>query len=280
MSNQVLSSSTGSSITINMTSPIHRIIADTSLSSPLDYISSSEQININRNLSLDKSNSEPSTVLHERLSNSSSATSYSSKSSNNDSLRFFSPYSSVVIEENDDEDNVRMVQDSLSLFDDNSIVSILMSKCKICLEELSIESLSCCSSSICSKYLCLHLSIEFNRKETLSLLFTNDHDRNISERHKYVDVDINVIYICRNGDYPHMTYSKYQYDFCYNCKCKYNLYSDKPILRHIVHELIAATATLTISVAVVGEFALLFFSITIDTLTYDTYHLIKHIHSR
>ncbi|CAF4220309.1 unnamed protein product [Rotaria sordida] len=112
MSNQVLSSSTGSSITINMTSPIHRIIADTSLSSPLDYISSSEQININRNLSLDKSNSEPSTVLHERLSNSSSATSYSSKSSNNDSLRFFSPYSSVVIEENDDKDNVRSNDDT------------------------------------------------------------------------------------------------------------------------------------------------------------------------
>src|SRR5690349_14349601 len=80
------------------------------------------------------------------------------------------------------------------------------------------------------------------------------------------------VYITRNGGCPHMICSKCQCDFCYNCGrrrlgfkflgshesrfsplgCKYNLYPDKPILRHTVRGLVAGAATLAIPVAAVG----------------------------
>jgi len=108
------------------------------------------------------------------------------------------------------------------------------------------------------------------------------------------------VYISRNGGCPHMVCSKCQCDFCYNCGrrrlgikflgshesrfsplgCKYNLYPDKPILRHTVRGLVAGAATLAIPVAAVGAVALLAVGTTIGAPTYGTYRLVKHIRSR
>jgi hypothetical protein len=97
-----------------------------------------------------------------------------------------------------------------------------------------------------------------------------------------------------------MVCSKCQCDFCYNCGrrrlgmkflgshesrfsplgCKYNLYPDKPILRHTVRGLIAGAATLAIPVAAVGAVALLAIGTTIGAPTYGTYRLVKHIRSQ
>ena len=97
-----------------------------------------------------------------------------------------------------------------------------------------------------------------------------------------------------------MVCSKCQCDFCYNCGrrrfgikflgshesrfsplgCKYNLYPDKPILRHTVRGLVAGAATLSIPVAAVGAAALLAVGATIGAPTYGTYRLVKHIRSR
>jgi hypothetical protein len=97
-----------------------------------------------------------------------------------------------------------------------------------------------------------------------------------------------------------MICSKCQCDFCYNCGrkrlgikflgshesrfsplgCKYNLYPDKPILRHTVRGLVAGAATLAIPVAAVGAVALLAVGTTIGAPTYGTYRLVKHIRSR
>jgi hypothetical protein len=97
-----------------------------------------------------------------------------------------------------------------------------------------------------------------------------------------------------------MVCSKCQCDFCYNCGrrrfglkflgshesrlsplgCKYNLYPDKPILRHTVRGLVAGAATLAIPVAAVGAVALLAVGTTIGAPTYGTYRLVKHIRSK
>jgi hypothetical protein len=97
-----------------------------------------------------------------------------------------------------------------------------------------------------------------------------------------------------------MVCSKCQCDFCYNCGrrrlgikflgshesrysplgCKYNLYPDKPILRHTVRGLVAGAATLAVPVAAVGAVALLAVGTTIGAPTYGTYRLVKHIRSR
>ena len=97
-----------------------------------------------------------------------------------------------------------------------------------------------------------------------------------------------------------MICSKCQCDFCYNCGrrrfgikflgshesrlsplgCKYNLYPDKPILRHTVRGLVAGAATLAIPVAAVGAVALLAVGTTIGAPTYGTYRLVKHIRSK
>jgi hypothetical protein len=62
--------------------------------------------------------------------------------------------------------------------------------------------------------------------------------------------------------------------------CKYNLYPDKPILRHTVRGLVAGAATLAVPVAAVGAVALLAVGTTIGAPTYGTYRLVKHIRSR
>jgi hypothetical protein len=97
-----------------------------------------------------------------------------------------------------------------------------------------------------------------------------------------------------------MICSKCQCDFCYNCGkkrlglkflgshesrysplgCKYNLYPDKPILRHAVRGLVAGAATLALPVAAVGAVALLAVGTTIGAPTYGTYRLVKHIRSK
>lgn len=94
-----------------------------------------------------------------------------------------------------------------------------------------------------------------------------------------------------------MVCSKCHCNFCYNCgrrrigikflgshesrfsplSCKYNLYPDKPILRHTVRGLVAGAATLSIPAAAV---ALLALGATIGAPTYGTYQLVKHICSR
>ncbi|CAF1285017.1 unnamed protein product [Adineta steineri] len=108
------------------------------------------------------------------------------------------------------------------------------------------------------------------------------------------------VYISRNGGCPHMICSKCQCDFCYNCGrrrlglkffgshesrysplgCKYNLYPDKPILRHTVRGLVVGAATLAIPVAAVGAIAMLAVGTTIGAPTYGTYRLVKHIRSK
>ena len=99
-----------------------------------------------------------------------------------------------------------------------------------------------------------------------------------------------------------MICSKCHCDFCYNCGrrrfgikflgshesrfspfclgCKYNLYPDKPILRHTVRGLVAGAATLAVPVAAVGAVALLAVGTTIGAPTYGTYRLVKHIRSK
>ncbi|CAF2693899.1 unnamed protein product [Rotaria sp. Silwood2] len=108
------------------------------------------------------------------------------------------------------------------------------------------------------------------------------------------------IYISRSGGCPHMVCSKCQCDFCYNCGrrrfgmkflgshesrfsplgCKYNLYPDKPLLRHTVRGLVAGAATLALPVAAVGAVALLAVGTTIGAPTYGTYRLVKHIRTK
>ena len=97
-----------------------------------------------------------------------------------------------------------------------------------------------------------------------------------------------------------MICSKCQCDFCYNCGrrrlgmkflgshesryspfgCKFNLYPNKPILRHTVRGLVAGAATLAVPVAAVGAVALLAVGTTIGGPTYGTYRLVKHIRSK
>jgi hypothetical protein len=93
-----------------------------------------------------------------------------------------------------------------------------------------------------------------------------------------------------------MVCSKYQRDFWYNCGkrlgvkflgshesrfsplgCKFNLYLDKPILRHTVRKSITGAATLAIPVAVFVAVALLAVGTTIGAPNYGTYHLVKHV---
>ena len=62
--------------------------------------------------------------------------------------------------------------------------------------------------------------------------------------------------------------------------CKYNLYPDKPILRHTVRGLVAGAATLAAPVAAVGAIALLTVGATIGGPTYGTYRLVKHIRNK
>jgi hypothetical protein len=59
--------------------------------------------------------------------------------------------------------------------------------------------------------------------------------------------------------------------------CKYNLYPDKPLLRHTVRGLVAGAATLAAPVAAVGAVALLAVGTTIGAPTYGTYRLVRHI---
>ncbi|CAF1545224.1 unnamed protein product [Adineta ricciae] len=108
------------------------------------------------------------------------------------------------------------------------------------------------------------------------------------------------IYISRNGGCPHMICSKCQCDFCYNCGrrrfackffgshesrysplgCKYNLYPNKPILRHTIRGLVTGVAALAIPIAVVGVVTVLAVGTTIAVPSYGTYRLIKHIQSK
>ena len=94
-----------------------------------------------------------------------------------------------------------------------------------------------------------------------------------------------------------MICSKCQCDFCYSCGrrrlgvkffgshdsrysplgCKYNLYPNKPILRHTVRGLVTGVATLAVPVAIVGAMTILAVGTTISLPTYGTYRLIKHI---
>lgn len=62
--------------------------------------------------------------------------------------------------------------------------------------------------------------------------------------------------------------------------CKYNLYPDKPVLRHTVRGLVAGAVTLAAPVAAVGAVALLAVGTTIGAPTYGTYRLVKHIRNR
>jgi hypothetical protein len=68
--------------------------------------------------------------------------------------------------------------------------------------------------------------------------------------------------------------------FCFCLGCKYNLYPDKPILRHTVRGLVASAATLAIPVAAVGAVTLLAVGTTIGGPTYGTYRLVKYIRSK
>lgn len=97
-----------------------------------------------------------------------------------------------------------------------------------------------------------------------------------------------------------MVCSKCQCEFCYNCGrkrigikflgshesryspfgCKFNLYPNKPILRHTVRGLVTSAATLAAPVAAVGAVALLAVGTTIAAPTYGTYRLVKHIQSK
>ncbi|CAF1124931.1 unnamed protein product [Rotaria sp. Silwood1] len=138
---------------------------------------------------------------------------------------------------------------------------------------------------------------EYREGEKMLRLWASQVDQN---QHNAQKCPRCKIYISRNGGCPHMVCSKCQCDFCYNCGrrrfgmkflgshesrfsplgCKYNLYPDKPLLRHTVRGLVAGAATLALPVAAVGAVALLAIGTTIGAPTYGTYRLVKHIRTK
>ncbi|CAM4812695.1 unnamed protein product [Rotaria magnacalcarata] len=176
-------------------------------------------------------NNQLTTVLGKHSIISTGKSSSSSKTSNNHSLISYSPELSLNEDDGDDDDDdvssnydtnhqwdlheqqlnpplTRLVTDVLSsLFNDNQITKILMSECKICFKELSVEPLLCCSSSICLKCVYHYLTTNINEariritcpscpyiftpEEILSLLSNYDHNGNISERYKRFYTDTN-----------------------------------------------------------------------------------------
>lgn len=62
--------------------------------------------------------------------------------------------------------------------------------------------------------------------------------------------------------------------------CKYNLYPNKPILRHTIRGLVTGAATLAAPVAAVGAVALLAVGTPIVVPTYGTYRLVKHFRKK
>lgn len=138
---------------------------------------------------------------------------------------------------------------------------------------------------------------EYQHGEKLLKAWASQKDQNQQNAQKCPRCKI---FISRNGGCPHMVCSKCHCDFCYNCGkrrfgikflgshesrfspfgCKYNLYPDKPVLRHTVRGLVAGAVTLAAPVAAVGAVALLAVGTTIGAPTYGTYRLVKHIRNR
>ncbi|CAF1600413.1 unnamed protein product [Adineta ricciae] len=135
---------------------------------------------------------------------------------------------------------------------------------------------------------------EYQKGEKMFRLWASQIDQN---QHNAQKCPRCKVYISRNGGCPHMVCSKCQCDFCYSCGrrrlgvkffgshdsrysplgCKYNLYPNKPILRHTVRGLVTGVATLAVPVAIVGAMTILAVGTTIALPTYGTYRLIKHI---